>query len=82
MFTCDRCGECCRNLDKLPFYAELDNGNGICKFLAGDLCSIYKIRPLLCRVDESYEVFFKNAISINNYHKLNHESCTILKNKL
>lgn len=58
MFKCDECGECCRNLDKSPLYAELHNGDGICKYLKDNRCSIYENRPLLCRVDECYEEFF------------------------
>ena len=44
-----------------------------------NLCSIYKDRPLLCRVDESYEVFFKGIMSREIYDKLNYEACERLK---
>ena len=63
MFQCDMCGECCRNLNKSPIYNYLHNGNGICKYLRGNLCSIYENRPLLCRIDESYIVFFQDILS-------------------
>lgn len=79
MFECDVCGHCCRNLDKSPIYLELDKGDGTCKYLVGNLCSIYKNRPLICRVDESYEVFFKDTISIKEYYRLNCEACIRLK---
>lgn len=79
MFKCDKCGQCCRNLDKSSVYAELHNGDGICKYLDGDLCSIYSTRPILCRVDESYELYFKNIMTRDKYEELNHEVCTILK---
>lgn len=82
MFMCDKCGECCKNLDKSPIYAELHSGNGVCKYLDGNLCSIYEKRPLLCRVDESYEAFFKDDITLNEYYRLNYESCIKLKNHL
>ena len=81
MFTCDACGKCCRNLDKSQVYAELDNGNGVCKYLDGNLCSIYNDRPLLCRVDDSYDAFFSGVLSRNEYYKLNYECCSLLKNK-
>lgn len=81
MFICDKCGQCCRNLDKSPLYAKLDTGNGVCKFLIGNLCSVYLTRPLLCRVDESYEVYFKDIMTRVEYDKLNSESCIILKQK-
>jgi uncharacterized protein len=79
MFKCDKCGHCCRNLDKSPVYAELHNGDGICKYLDGDLCSIYSTRPILCRVDDSYELYFKDIMTRDKYEELNHEVCIILK---
>ena len=79
MFRCDMCGKCCRNLDKSPVYEEMHNGDGICCYLIGNLCSIYKDRPLICRVDDSYDVFFKNDMSYDEYLQLNYESCEILK---
>lgn len=81
MFKCDRCGQCCRNLHKSPMYDELHNGDGICRFLKGNECSIYNTRPLVCRVDESYDVFFKDILSYDEYIRLNYESCRILKEK-
>ena len=82
MFMCDKCGECCRNLDKSPIYAELHSGNGVCKHLDGNLCSIYENRPLLCRVDESYDAFFKNTMTLEKYYKLNYKFCIKLKDQL
>jgi hypothetical protein len=79
MFECDACGHCCRNLDKSSIYSELDRGDGTCKYLVGDLCSIYENRPLICRVDESYEKFFKDIMSLEEYYKLNCEACIRLK---
>lgn len=79
MFKCDKCGQCCKNLDKSSVYAELHNGDGICKYLDGNLCSIYSTRPILCRVDESYELYFKNIMTRDKYEELNHEVCIILK---
>ena len=54
MFKCDKCGECCRHLNESDLYIELDRGDGVCKYLDGNLCSIYENRPLHCRIDESY----------------------------
>lgn len=79
MFLCDQCGVCCRNLRLSPLYAELDRGDGVCKYLSGNLCSIYEFRPLLCRVDESYEKFFKEVMSLEDYYRLNQEACEMLK---
>ncbi|MFU0784594.1 YkgJ family cysteine cluster protein [Clostridium sp.] len=79
MFKCDCCGCCCRNLDKSELYAELDCGDGICKYLVGNLCSIYSKRPLICRVDECYELYFKDTMELDEYYRLNTEECKKLK---
>lgn len=79
MFPCDQCGACCRNLHLSSLYAELDRGDGVCKYLSGNLCSIYESRPLLCRIDESYEKFFKDVMSIEEYYRMNQEVCKALK---
>lgn len=82
MFQCDKCGACCRNLDKSPLYAGLHDGDGVCRYLRDNLCSIYEDRPLLCRIDESYERLLKGTISKQDYYRLNYEACSILKKQL
>jgi len=79
MFKCDQCGECCRHLKNSSIYKELDRGDGVCKYLVDNVCSIYDTRPLQCRVDESYQVFFKELYSLDEYYKLNYEGCKNLK---
>ena len=79
MFKCDCCGCCCRNLDKSNLYIELDRGDGVCRYLQGNLCSIYDTRPLLCRVDECYEKFFKNLMSLEEYYKSNYNACNKMR---
>ena len=81
MFECTKCGECCRNLNKSPLYKDLDDGNGICIYLKGNLCDIYHNRPLLCRVDECYQLFFKDKIGLEEYYQLNYEMCRKLQKK-
>lgn len=82
MFVCDKCGQCCRNLNKSPLYDNLHDGSGVCKYLEGNICSIYDERPILCRVNESYNIFFKDAMTLDKYYKLNYEFCMKLKNQL
>lgn len=79
MFLCDRCGCCCRNLDKSELYAQLDRGDGTCRYLSGNICSIYENRPLLCRIDECYETYYHKIMDRNEYDNLNMEECKILK---
>lgn len=80
MFPCEKCGCCCRSLDKSEIYDELNRGDGVCKYLKGNLCSIYNDRPILCRVDECYELYFKACLSQEEYYELNKEVCKKLKN--
>jgi uncharacterized protein len=83
MFICDKCGVCCRSLGKSPLYAELNGGNGACKYLQdGGLCSIYEDRPLLCRVDDGYKAFFADIMTIDEYYKHNYDSCVKLRKQL
>lgn len=79
MFECDKCGKCCRNLQSSPIYKDLHNGNGICRYLDGNICSIYEDRPLFCRIDACYELFYKDTLGYNEYLQLNYECCNRLK---
>lgn len=82
MFVCDQCGECCRHLKLSPLYQGLDRGDGVCKFLEGNLCSIYLSRPLFCRVDESFDLFFQGIMNREQYYKWNYEICCRMKKHL
>ena len=79
MFDCNKCGECCRHLDLSDIYKELDDGTGKCKYLSGNLCSIYEERPLYCRVDDCYELFFKGYMSLSEYYEMNNNYCKKLR---
>ena len=81
MFKCDKCGECCRNLKMSDVYADLDRGDGICKYLDGNLCSIYKNRPVKCRIDDGYYEFFKDSITIEEFYEANYKMCEELKKR-
>ena len=81
MFKCNKCGICCRNLDKSDLYKHLDRGDGVCKYLNKNLCSIYQERPLICRIDESYEAYFSEVYSKEEYYKLNYEACQKLQKR-
>lgn len=81
MFMCSQCGECCRHIYLSPIYRQLDRGDGVCRYLCGNLCSIYTSRPLLCRIDESYDVFFRDRMSKEEYYRLNCEACDKMKHR-
>lgn len=62
---------------------ELNRGDGICKYLDDNslLCKIYDTRPVLCNVDQSYELFFKSTISKKEFYELNYLACKQLKKR-
>lgn len=74
-FPCNICGACCRHLKLAPMYRELDRGDGVCRFLNGNICSIYEKCPLICRIDDAWNVFFKNYVSREEYYRINMEYC-------
>lgn len=81
MFHCDCCGLCCMNLDKSDLYKDLNRGDGICKYFdeLTHLCTIYEKRPDKCNIDKTYEKFFEDMISKEEYYKQNYLACKELK---
>lgn len=79
VFECDKCGLCCSHIGGVDLYKDLDRGDGVCMYLKENLCSIYESRPLLCRVDESWEQIFSAEMSREDYYKLNYKGCMALK---
>lgn len=78
-FPCSKCGECCRHIDKIPELSAYDIGNGICRFLDGDICTIYSDRPDICNVEKMYKIKYKKIMSKDDYYWLNIKGCEILK---
>jgi Fe-S-cluster containining protein len=79
MFHCDKCGLCCKAIGGNPLFAELDRGDGVCKYLNENLCTIYDNRPLLCRVDDTYNLFFKDYMTLEEFYNENYNICRTLK---
>ena len=67
MFECNQCGLCCRNIDKIPQLKDFHNGNGICKYLHDNKCSIY-------------DKYFKNQYTRVEFYDLNKMVCEQIKN--
>lgn len=80
-FFCDKCGLCCRHIDKVPQLARFDLGNGTCKYLQNNLCSIYEKRPEICNVDLMYEKYFEDILSREDFYQLNYSGCIKLKSE-
>ena len=81
MFKCDQCGKCCEKVHTSEVYRYLADETGKCKYLKNNLCSIYETRPLICRVDEMYEAYYKEVITMKEYYALNYKACDVLKSK-
>lgn len=74
-FFCDKCGLCCKAIDK-----TFDRGDGYCKYLTPEnTCSIYEDRPDLCRVDKVYDIFYKDKLTKEEYYKRTKDGCRKLK---
>ena len=80
IFLCEKCGLCCQNLDKSDIYNDLNDGTGVCIYFEKEtkLCTIYDNRPAKCNVMAFYQ-YVKNDISLEDYLKMNYESCRRLK---
>ncbi len=79
-FNCiEGCGECCRYIDLVDGLKHLQNGDGICKYLANNRCSIYETRPELCRYDALYEIV-KDTMTPEEYDKIAVTYCEQLQN--
>ncbi len=79
MFVCDKCGLCCKNLKNNDLYSDLDRGDGVCKYLKDNLCSIYDHRPLKCNTDKFYEKYLADKISKVDFDIANYKACQFLK---
>ncbi len=47
--------------------------------MQNNLCSIYEHRPLVCRIDENYELFYSDKMTLEEYYRLGMEVCKKLK---
>lgn len=81
MFLCSKCGKCCQTVGQSSIYMHLDRGDGTCKFFDDitKLCTIYEQRPLICNIDKTYDQYFKNHMSLQDYYELNYKACQLLK---
>jgi Fe-S-cluster containining protein len=77
-FPCIHCGLCCRTLKNVPEAAHLHNGNGVCTYLEGNLCTIYETRPLICNIEAMYVAYFRKAMTWTEFISMNIRSCIII----
>lgn len=81
LFQCDCCGLCCMQVSRSLLYADLDRGDGICRFFDCNtkLCRIYECRPIKCNIEKSYHLYFIGKMSKQDYYNYNYEACRKLK---
>ncbi len=80
-FHCDRCGQCCRNIKLFGnLYAWLRDAHGNCRYFDNEhnLCSIYPIRPIICRVEDGHGLYFAN-MPYSEYLIHTRQCCNMLK---
>lgn len=81
MYSCKQCGCCCRRVGTTIWGRGLALPDGSCKYLdiQTHLCRIYEHRPIFCRVDESYERYFQNQLSREEFYRQNMKICRELQ---
>ena len=79
-FKCVQCGICCRNIHLVEELKSFDLGNGVCKYLDTEtnLCRIYEERPEICNIEKSFDNYYKNFMSEDEYLELNYKGCQLL----
>ncbi|EOH6759194.1 YkgJ family cysteine cluster protein, partial [Campylobacter jejuni] len=81
-FPCTICGVCCKSIDGIPELQKFNNG-GICIHLTkNNTCAIYDTRPLICRIDEMYNMYFAQYYTKNQFYNENIKICNKLQKKL
>lgn len=80
-FPCNQCGLCCRNVGMSEVTAYLDAGNGVCRHFddTTHLCTIYHVRPLICRVEDYYHANLSHQITWADFVVINEEICKNLQ---
>ncbi|EMT5586590.1 TPA: YkgJ family cysteine cluster protein [Providencia stuartii] len=80
LFPCDKCGACCRHVDRANETQFLDRGDGICKHYneISMLCTIYEERPDICRVDKQYLLHYHDQYTWHEFVEVNRIACEII----
>ncbi len=78
-FPCNQCGECCRHIERIPQLVSFDCGDGVCKYLEENKCTIYEKRPEICRVDVMYEKYYYSQYTREEFYRLNLFGCAELR---
>lgn len=76
-FPCNDCGKCCRQVANSEETAWLDRGDSVCMYFDEEknLCTIYKSRPLVCRVEDYYDRYLSDQFSWTEFVQINLNIC-------
>lgn len=76
-FPCTKCGLCCQHVDRSQETVFLDRGDGTCKHFDActNTCSIYEVRPDICRVDKQFVLRYSSQLTWENFVYLNVQVC-------
>ena len=91
MFNCTKCGLCCKKVklivESSPIFSDKESQfyfpyswgeNGTCEKLKGNMCSVYKDRPLICNVDKFADVL---GVDKHEFFKQTEDYCKTLQNE-
>lgn len=78
VFECNQCGACCRCLNFIPEMREYDIGNGVCRYLDNNKCSIYNQRPDICRGEYLYHKFY-DGMDVDEYYHMLNKYCDLIR---
>ena len=78
VFECNQCGECCRCLNHIDQLQEYNLGNGVCKFLENNKCSIYNERQNICRGEYLYYMYYE-GMDVDEYYHMLHHYCDLIR---
>lgn len=77
----DDCSACCHYADLVPELQSFDIGDGTCKHLKDNKCSIYDSRPEICRTELMHKKT-NPEMSWEEYLKESEKACEILRKEL
>lgn len=66
-FPCIKCSLCCKRVNIVEELSCLDIGDGTCKYLKDNLCTIYENRPIVCNSEKVYSKYFSHLTKKEYY---------------
>jgi len=81
IFPCSACGLCCQNISSVNELKDFDLGNGVCIHFdsINNSCTIYEDRPNICKVDEMFQIKYKQYFTKEAFYMENAKVCNALQ---